>query len=123
MKFVVDMNLGPDWVAHLSGSGHDVVHWSSVGDPRAKDADIVAWARTRDAVILTADLDFAAILALTGARGPSVVLVRVQDTFPSAIGSLVEAQIAAHSDAIAAGAIVTIDVAGARVRVLPIRSR
>lgn len=123
MKLVVDMNLGPGWAEFLASRGHDAVHWSTVGDPRAPDEVIVAWARAERAVVLTADLDFAAILALSGATGPSVVLLRVQDTFPDAIGDLVVERLSVHRADIDAGAIVTIDLAAARVRILPIRGR
>ncbi len=123
MKLVIDMNLGPAWVPFLAERGHEAAHWSNVGDPRAADEEIVAWARAHEAVILTADLDFSAILALTGASGPSVVLLRVQDTLPEATGDLVALQLSQHAAAIAAGAIVTINTATARVRVLPVRSR
>lgn len=123
MKLLVDMNLGPAWVEFLASHGHDAVHWSTVGDPRAPDVALVSWARTEGSVILTADLDFAAILALTGATGPSVVLLRVQDTFPEGIGVLVVQQLAAHASALEAGAIVTVDTAAGRVRILPIQGR
>ncbi len=36
-------------------------------------------------VVLTHDLDFGAMLAATGARGPSVVAVRIQDVRPQSI--------------------------------------
>jgi predicted nuclease of predicted toxin-antitoxin system len=123
VSFIVDMNLGPGWVDLLLRQGHTAVHWSSVGDPRATDESIVAWARKRGAVVLTADLDFSAILAMTGASGPSVVLLRVQDSFSHAVRELVCAQLAAHAAELSAGAIVTIDLAAARVRVLPMQGR
>jgi predicted nuclease of predicted toxin-antitoxin system len=123
VKLVVDMNLGPDRIGFLGSHGHDAVHWSAVGDVRARDEQIVAWARQNSAVVLTADLDFAAILALTGATGPSVVLLRVQDTFPDAVGDMVVVELGAHRTEIETGAIVTIDGAAGRVRILPIQRR
>lgn len=50
MKILLDMNLPPSWVGFLRQEGFDAVHWSGVGDPRAPDAVIMAWARERDVV-------------------------------------------------------------------------
>jgi predicted nuclease of predicted toxin-antitoxin system len=121
MKLVVDMNLSPLWVEALRQVGHDAVHWSQVGDARASDREIMAWARARDRVVLTHDLDFTAVLALTRAYGPSVIQIRTQDVMPDVIGAIVLRVLRDHEQAIEQGAIVSIDHAAARVRILPIR--
>jgi predicted nuclease of predicted toxin-antitoxin system len=121
MKLVVDMNLPPRWVGFLAANSVDAVHWSTVGDPRASDAVIMNWALDNDCYVFTHDLDFTAILALAGATGPSIIQVRTQNVLPEAIGVDVVRVLSTHADAIQAGAIVTIDEVGARVRVLPIR--
>jgi Protein of unknown function (DUF433) len=72
---------------------------------------------------LTHDLDFSAILASTEAAGPSVLQVRTLDVLPDAIGPVVVRVLRDHSEALAQGAIVSIDELASRVRVLPIRGR
>jgi len=62
------------------------------------------------------------ILALAGAKGPSVLQVRTQSVLPESIGADVVRVLDTHATALEAGAIVTIDELGARVRVLPIQS-
>jgi len=89
MKILIDMNLSPEWGIVLNGAGHQSIHWSHVGDPRAVDAAIMEWALANDYVVFTHDIDFSTILALTFATGPSVLLVRTQDVMPSSIGSAV----------------------------------
>src|SRR5438045_2732583 len=89
MKLLVDMNLSPDWVAVLEPAGWETLHWSNVGNPRATDFEIMAWAKQNGCVVFTHDLDFGTMLALTQAEGPSVIQVRTQDVTPSAIGKLV----------------------------------
>jgi predicted nuclease of predicted toxin-antitoxin system len=121
MKLVVDMNLTPAWVAALRQGGYDAVHWSAIGDPRAADAEIMNWARANGHVVFTSDLDFTTILALTRAVGPSVVQLRSQDVLPNAIGHIVLRVLEEHSEALASGAVVSVDSLAARVRVLPIR--
>lgn len=121
MNLLVDMNLSAQWIPALAAAGHTACHWANVGDPRASDAEIIAWARSNDYVVFTHDLDFTTILALTRLRGPSVVQIRTQDVLPEAIGGLVMRVLAEHEAALVQGAVVSIDEMFARVRVLPIR--
>jgi predicted nuclease of predicted toxin-antitoxin system len=67
------MNLSPGWIRVLERHGHEAVHWSAVGDIRAHDDEIMAWARERGHVVFTHDLDFGSTLAVTQARSPSVL--------------------------------------------------
>ena len=121
MKLVVDMNLSPDWVAVLTEAGWETVHWSTVGNPRAEDHEVMAWARTQGCVVFTHDLDFGTLLALTNADGPSVIQVRTQDVTPPAIGSLVINTLRQFEKELEQGALIVIDEARTRVRVLPLR--
>jgi len=121
VKILIDMNLPPAWESFLVANGHEAQHWSNVGDPRAPDRTLMEWARDRGFVVLTCDLDFSILLALTAASGPSVVQVRSQRTLPGDIGPVVVDAIREMTSQLSAGAIVTIDEFAARVRVLPVR--
>jgi predicted nuclease of predicted toxin-antitoxin system len=70
MRILLDMNLSPTWVGFLVQEGFEAVHWASVGSPLASDADIMEWARRNGHVVFTHDMDFSALLAVTGATGP-----------------------------------------------------
>jgi predicted nuclease of predicted toxin-antitoxin system len=76
MKLLVDMNLSPNWVVVLKEAGWKAVHWSQVGNLRAADSEILAWAKQNGHIVITHDLDFGSLLALTQAIGPSVIQVR-----------------------------------------------
>jgi predicted nuclease of predicted toxin-antitoxin system len=82
LRIVVDMNLSVEWIPLLEGAGWTAIHWSAVGDPRANDATIMAWASTNNYAVFTHDLDFGAALAMTHASKPSVVQVRAQQVLP-----------------------------------------
>jgi predicted nuclease of predicted toxin-antitoxin system len=114
------MNLSPDWVPMLVAAGHTAAHWSTVGDPRAIDSDLMDWARTNDHIILTHDLDFGTLLAQTRASRPSVITIRADDPTPATIGNHILTAIQQHATELAAGALVMVDVSRSRVRVLPI---
>jgi predicted nuclease of predicted toxin-antitoxin system len=120
IRILVDMNLSVEWIPLLEQAGWSAVHWSAVGDPRAADATIMAWALTHGYVVFTHDLDFGTALALTHAGGPSVVQVRGQRVLPEHTGSLVVAALTRYEADLAAGALVVVDRAKSRVRVLPL---
>jgi predicted nuclease of predicted toxin-antitoxin system len=120
LLLVIDMNLSPSWVDLLRAHGWSAVHWSSVGDPRASDREIMDWAVANGYVVLTHDLDFGMALALTHAVGPSVLQVRGQDVLPDHMGPLVIATLLQDEVAPAAGALAVIDERRSRVRILPL---
>jgi predicted nuclease of predicted toxin-antitoxin system len=123
MKLLIDMNLSPLWVEHFERAGLEAVHWSSIGRPAATDAEIMSFAREHGRVVFTHDLDFSALLAHTQAGRPSVLQLRAKDVLPAACGPSVTRIALEHAADLEAGAIVTIDTLGARVRTLPIGSR
>ena len=53
MRLIVDMNLSPAWVEFLAASGFEASHWSQLGAPAAADVEIMAYARSVGAVILS----------------------------------------------------------------------
>ena len=120
IRLVIDMNLSPDWVGEFAAHGWLAVHWSTVGDPRAEDAEVMAWALANGYIVFTHDLDFGTMLALTHATGPSVLQVRGQDVMPEDIGSDVAGALHQHEAALAAGALVVVDLKKSRVRILPL---
>lgn len=119
-RLLVDMNLSTEWVPLLLAAGHDAVHWSDVGDPRAPDTALMLWALTHGYAVFTHDLDFGTMLALSGADGPSVVQVRCLNVLPDAIGTLVLALLRSYEVEIQQGALVVADERRERVRILPL---
>jgi len=65
MRVLVDVNLSPAWVEVLTGAGHEAIHWADLGELRAPDREGMGWARRNSHVVLTHDLDFGALLAMT----------------------------------------------------------
>lgn len=116
MRILVDMNLSPQWRSALEKHGHSCIHWSEVGGAGASDEAVMRWALENGFIILTHDLDFGAILAATRAHG---IQVRTQDVLPSAMETILTGALERHEAELAAGALVVIDEARSRVRVLP----
>lgn len=120
MILVIDVNLSPEWCEVLRGVG-EVIHWSSIGNVDAPDLEIIDWAREQNAIILTNDLDFGAILAASGMDSPSVFQLRSQILDPLVIGDGVLRVIESFAGDLAEGASISFDRERSRVRRLPLR--
>lgn len=121
MKILLDMNLSPDLVTAFAAENIESIHWATVGDPRADDTEITSFAREKNYIVCTYDLDFGTILALTQAEGPSVVQIRSQDILSPLLITRVIGVFKTYETELAQGALVVIDETKERVRILPLR--
>lgn len=76
MKFLIDMPISPQVVDWLNQNGHEAVHAFKVGLSMASDMAIIERAYQHKEVIITADLDYPRILALTKRDGHGIILFR-----------------------------------------------
>ena len=70
------MPLSPDLATWLRGQGHDAVHAGGLGMHRAADVANMARAAAEQRIVVTADLDYPQLLAISRAIEPSVILFR-----------------------------------------------
>ena len=78
------------------------------------------WAAAHQYVVLTHDLDFGTMLALSHRAGPSVLQIRTGNVLPDHLEASVLAVLNQHQAELFAGALVVVDEGRSRVRVLPI---
>ena len=71
-------------------------------------------------MVLTCDPDFGAILAASQASAPSVVQIRARDVLPGVIGDRICDALETVGRDLQRGAIVSVDLDAARVRILPL---
>ena len=83
--------------------------------------EVLAAALKESRTVVTLDADFHAILALSGAAGPSVVRLRIEGLRGEALSGLVATVLSRCADDLAAGALVSVTEDQIRVRRLPIR--
>lgn len=121
MKLLLDANLSPLVRDGLREHGHEAVHVGDVGLMHAKDEAILAFAAEEESVLVTADHDFGAMLALSGATQPSVVHLRgIGELRPADHLRLLVGNLAQVSEDLAAGAIVSLSPTRLAVHRLPI---
>jgi predicted nuclease of predicted toxin-antitoxin system len=121
MKLLVDMNLSPRWASLLTSAGFEAEHWTALGYGGAAGFEIMTFAKVNGYVVLTHDLDFSAILAVTQGEKPSVVQIRASDVSPDVTGKLVIGALKQMTRELEDGALLTIDASRTRVRLLPLR--
>lgn len=120
MKILIDMNLSPDWEKVFAQENWESRHWMNVGAANARDTDIMEWAQKHGFMVFTHDLDFGALLATSGASGPSVVQIRSEEVRPAAMSRIVVEAIRSFAHELLAGALLTIDPRRMRVSLLPL---
>ncbi len=76
MKFLVDMPVSPQLAKWLTENGYDAVHASDISLHKSKDREILKEARKQSRIIITADLDFPQLLAMSCAKDPGIILFR-----------------------------------------------
>ena len=82
----------------------------------------MAWAMANGCVVFTHDLDFGTLLAATQAKGPSVIQVRAQNILPDHLGPTVVDAIRQYETMLEQGALIAVDEARARARILPLNA-
>ncbi len=122
MRFLLDESLSPRLGDLLRAAGHDALHARDIGLMSASDPVVLAAALQDRRVLLTLDTDFGALLALSSARQPSVVLFRGEVTRRSeGQARLLLANLDQIAGELAEGAAVVIGDDRVRVRRLPVQ--
>ncbi len=80
MRFLADMGISMRIVEWLRSNGHDVVHLREQKLFSLPDNEIFDRAINESRIILTFDLDFGEIVALSKSRKVSVILFRLRNT-------------------------------------------
>jgi predicted nuclease of predicted toxin-antitoxin system len=122
MRFLLDMGLPRRTARFLCERGHDAVHLREQGLQRMTDVEIIAKARTEQRVILTHDLDFGRIMALSKSSLPSVITFRLSDMRPDQVNRYLQRVLNRFGDELSAGALVSVGERAIRVRALPVES-
>lgn len=120
MKLLLDQGLGLLTAFHLRSAGIDATHVGERGLAHATDAQIIDLAARENLVVVTLDSDFHSLLAVRGARFPSVVRIRIEGLKSQQAAELVRLVIIECGQDLASGAFVTVDERQMRVRRLPI---
>jgi predicted nuclease of predicted toxin-antitoxin system len=122
MNFLIDNALSFRIAEGLREAGHDAIHVGNLGLAETGDSEIFAVAQKDDRVIVSADTDFGALLALWPHAKPSFILFRRSDKRPAIQLQILLTNLGSLEDVLAEGAIVVFDQNRIRIRRLPLGS-
>jgi predicted nuclease of predicted toxin-antitoxin system len=120
MQFLADMGVSQRIVAWLRQQGHDAIHLREQGLHRLPNGQIFIKAASEQRIILTWDLDFAEILALSGTNIVSAVIFRLLNTRSANVIRRLEHVLGISAQDLAEGAIIAVEESRHRVRLLPL---
>lgn len=121
MKIIADAHISPRTVSFLRSRGHGAVRLNEVLPSDARDSELIEYAREHKRVILTQDLDFSAIIALSNESLPSVISLRLSDSRVEAVNLLLERILPRMESEVAEGALISVGDDRVRIRRLPLK--
>jgi len=119
LKFIADIHISPLTVNELKKNGYDIIRITDKLPATSSDAAIIQLAYREQAVIITQDLDFSALIAQSGLNWPSVISLRLDNAKPDKITWILNAVLPQIKTELTEGAIISIDEKEYRIRKLP----
>jgi predicted nuclease of predicted toxin-antitoxin system len=123
MKVLLDMPVSSSLLDVLRAHGHEGVHAYQIGKGRASDSELLEIARREGRIVITADLDFPRLLALSSAEGPGMILFRGGNYSDKEMCELLDRVLKQVMPAILESSICVVDKKRIRITELPIESR
>ena len=120
MKFLLDMPVSHLLLRVLQAYGHEGVHAYRIGKDRTSDSELLEIARRESRIVITADLDFPRLLALSLAEGPGLVLFRGGNYSDSEMCDLLERLLKTVRPEVMERSVCVVDKSRIRITQLPI---
>ena len=118
MRFLNDMCMDVRVTTWLNAQGHDATHLRDEGLQRLPNGEIFHKAIAESCVVVTFDLDFGEIVALSKGRKP-VMIFRLRNARTFFVVQRLSEVVADCADALARGAVVIVKETRQRVREFP----
>lgn len=116
MRFLADMGIAQRIVEWLRTEEHEAVHLREEGLQRMPNGEIFKKAASEGRIILTFDLDFGEIVALSSDRRVSVILFRLHNTRTPHVIDRLRKVLKDAGQALEQGAIVVVEESRHRAR-------
>lgn len=119
IQLLLDQGLPLSSASLLASLGYDALHVEEADYSRADDRRIIELALAQGRVIVTLDSDFHQLLALSGARKPSVIRIRREGLRAQELAELIANVVQRFGSQLSAGAMISVTAKTIRVHRLP----
>lgn len=120
LKFFADECISPSTVTFLIKLGYKAVHAEDVKMSTAKDTEILNYTAQKDMILITQDLDFSALLALSGSSHPGVITLRLKFPSPENVNNSLKRLIDSQKENQIKGSMIILEETKIRFRSIPI---
>ncbi|MEA5488054.1 MULTISPECIES: DUF5615 family PIN-like protein [Pseudanabaena] len=121
IRLLADVHISPKTVGDLQKQGYEIVRSSEFLPANAPDINILEFARTENWVVLTQDLDFSMLVALSRYSQPSLITLRLSSAKPDIVTKKLLDVLPQIEEALQEGSAITIQDDSIRIRKLPVR--
>ena len=121
IRLLADVHISPKTVGDLQKQGYEIMRSSEVLPANAPDINILEFARTENWVVLTQDLDFSMLVALSRYSQPSLITLRLSSAKPDIVAQKLLDVLPQLEEALQEGSAITIQDESIRIRKLPVR--
>ena len=121
IRLLADVHISPKTVADLQKQGYEIMRSSEVLPANAPDINILEFAGTENWVVLTQDLDFSMLVALSRYSQPSLITLRLSSAKPDIVTQKLLDVLPQLEEALQEGSAITIQDESIRIRKLPVK--
>lgn len=120
MSLLLDQGIPRSTASILRDAGFDAVHAGEIGLAEAEDREILQAAAIETRIVVTLDADFHTLLAISRAKEPSVIRIRIEGLRADDVSLLIRYVLSECKDDLKPGAMVSVSKTQVRVRRLPV---
>jgi len=121
LHLLADVHISPFTIAALRSKGYNITRTTDLLPATAADAETLELARIEGKVVLTQDLDFSMLVALSNYGQPSLITLRLSSAKPDVVAQRLLDVLPTIEIDLTEGSAVSINDDSVRVRKLPIR--
>ncbi|MCA6501233.1 MAG: DUF5615 family PIN-like protein [Pseudanabaena sp. M135S2SP2A07QC] len=120
IRLLADVHISPKTVGDLQKQGYEIMRSSEVLPANAPDINILEFARIENWVVLTQDLDFSMLVALSKYSQPSLITLRLSSAKPDIVTKRLLDVLSQIEKALQEGSAITVQDESIRIRKLPV---
>lgn len=121
LRLIADVHISPLTIAALKLQGYNIVRTTDLLPATAADIEILNLAKVENRIVLTQDLDFSMLIAISNDGQPSLIILRLSSAKSDLVTQKLLSVLPSLEQELMEGTAITIDDHSVRIHKLPIR--